>query len=76
MQPMKIFTDEVVRQWRLNLGIEVNLEVMETATSTDTDVTDIISSMNNTIVFFGWVTDYPDPDNFLRQSAIALILPK
>jgi len=48
--------NEVARQWREHLGIEVSLQIAK-----DTAEFDIQINMK------GWIADYPDPDNFLRN---------
>ncbi len=48
-------------QWRSNLGIEVSVERL--------DFGAFIEALHNTspsLFFWGWIADYPDPDNFLR----------
>lgn len=48
-------------QWRSNLGIEVTVERL--------DFGAFIEALHNTspsLFFWGWIADYPDPDNFLR----------
>lgn len=48
-------------QWRRNLGIEVTTERL--------DFGAFIAALHNTapcLFFWGWIADYPDPDNFLR----------
>ncbi len=55
---------EVVHQWREALGVEIVLA--------ETDLGDLTGwkkeHVAHKLVVNGWQADYPDPDNFLRQS--------
>jgi len=48
---------EIILQWRTELGILIDLDLSEGLNDKDCS-----------LVFSTWVADYPDPDNFLRQS--------
>ena len=55
------FIDFQQEQWRSNLGIEVTTERL--------DFGAFIAALHSTspsLFFWGWIADYPDPDNFLR----------
>ena len=52
---------EIARQWREVLGVEVELKEMPPGTTLPSDPTTHLAA-------FGWVADYPDPDTFLRQA--------
>lgn len=55
------FIDFQQEQWRSNLGIEVTPERL--------DFGAFITALHSTapsLFFWGWIADYPDPDNFLR----------
>jgi len=60
------YAEEVKRQWRENLGIEI------TFVATDPRGLDDWEEIQHTspMMVMGWLADYPDPDNFLRQSDI------
>jgi len=49
--------NEIARQWQEHLGIEVSVQM------TDVHSPDVESQIR----VDGWVADYPDPDNFLRN---------
>jgi len=49
---------EIILQWRTELGILIDLDLSEGLNDKDCS-----------LVFSTWVADYPDPDNFLRQSS-------
>jgi ABC-type transport system substrate-binding protein len=53
--------ESLSKNWLDNLGIEINLEYGSGA-AWDAEIDKIYSH--------GWMADYPDPDNFLRQSSI------
>jgi ABC-type oligopeptide transport system substrate-binding subunit/serine/threonine protein kinase len=53
--------DPVVRQWKENLGVQVQWYSMPWAEYVNRAQTD-----PDLIQFVGWVGDYPDPDTFLR----------
>ena len=55
---------ELTRQWQEALGVEIRFEERSSE-----EMTQLLSG-NNPPVFAlnGWLADYPDPDNFLRQS--------
>lgn len=48
-------------QWRENLGVEVEWQVLDYATVEETLKTELPS-----LYIMGHAADYPDPDNFLR----------
>lgn len=52
-------TEEVARQWREHLGIDVTLRQI---------VNPHLEQDLPPIFFWGWFADYPDPDNFLRST--------
>jgi len=52
--------DMIARQWQENLGIAVDLIGMSLGFSR--------KPFDSHILGIGWIADYPDPDNFLRQS--------
>jgi len=55
---------EFTRQWRDSLGVEISIEQVDPGELTEWKQ----DHGNNGLVMNGWVADYPDPDNFLRQS--------
>jgi ABC-type oligopeptide transport system substrate-binding subunit/class 3 adenylate cyclase/tetratricopeptide (TPR) repeat protein len=50
-------------QWLQNLGIDITWKVMEL-----NELYKMAGDESANIFHFGWVADYPDPDNFLRVS--------
>jgi ABC-type oligopeptide transport system substrate-binding subunit/class 3 adenylate cyclase len=56
--------NELSRQWREALGVEVIVEEVDLGYLTSWKREHI----SHTFVMNGWQADYPDPDNFLRQS--------
>lgn len=60
------YGEELARQWREGLGIDVSLQSFAVGASPD--------RVNEHFIAFGWLADYPDPDNFLRQSDAYSIL--
>jgi ABC-type oligopeptide transport system substrate-binding subunit/class 3 adenylate cyclase len=62
--------DEFKRQWRENLGIELDFLGSDPWDLDDWREGRIASPM----VMNGWLADYPDPDNFLRQSETITLL--
>jgi ABC-type oligopeptide transport system substrate-binding subunit/class 3 adenylate cyclase/ribosomal protein L40E len=55
---------ELTRQWRESLGVDISFEEVDPG-----ELTEWKKEHNtNTLVLNGWLADYPDPDNFLRQS--------
>jgi oligopeptide transport system substrate-binding protein len=50
-------------QWAQNLGINITWKVMGF-----NDLCKLVTDKSTSIFHFGWVADYPDPDNFLRIS--------
>jgi len=57
-------SEELRRQWFDHLGIQLEL-VPRSVTG--------LTAKGSHIQFAGWTADYPDPDNFLRQSSFYLI---
>jgi oligopeptide transport system substrate-binding protein len=59
---------EYLRQaWQAELGVQVREEVIEfgtTAVRQDRELPDLF--------FWGWVADYPDPDNYLRVALASM----
>jgi ABC-type oligopeptide transport system substrate-binding subunit/class 3 adenylate cyclase len=55
---------ELTSQWRDALGVEISFEQVDPA---ELSVWKKEQS-NNIIILNGWLADYPDPDNFMRQS--------
>lgn len=55
-------TDEMVKMWKQYLGVTVTVEVVEW-----NPYLDRIASNPPEIFRLGWVADYNDPDNFLRE---------
>jgi ABC-type oligopeptide transport system substrate-binding subunit len=51
--------DQLIAQWRAVFNLEV--ELVQTFRAFEEDLTYHLG-------IFGWIADYPDPDNFLRQS--------
>jgi ABC-type transport system substrate-binding protein len=62
--------NELSRQWREQLGIEVNFVGASSAEIGDWKEKRISGEM----LINGWAADYPDPDNFLRQSEAIAVL--
>jgi ABC-type oligopeptide transport system substrate-binding subunit len=52
---------ELTRYWQDGLGLDINLEFHKSPQ---------FEAAKDKIYSSGWVADYPDPDNFLRPSAI------
>lgn len=63
----KEIPEELKRQWLAHLGIQLEIDLM----SMDAPWWTIKDSH---IQMGGWVADYPDPDNFLRQSSFYRVL--
>jgi oligopeptide transport system substrate-binding protein len=57
---------ELKRSWRENLGLEFNFIQKEPGGLDDWEQVRTARPM----MINGWIADYPDPDNFLRQSDI------
>jgi oligopeptide transport system substrate-binding protein len=55
---------ELARQWREALGVEIVLEETDPGYLTNWKR----EQASHTLVLNAWLADYPDPDNFLRQS--------
>jgi len=55
--------DFLKTQWLQNLGIDITWKVMEFS-----EFNKLVEDESTNIFHFGWVADYPDPDNFLRIS--------
>jgi len=55
---------ELTCQWRDNLGVEISIKEVDPGELTEWKK----EHYTNTLVLNGWTADYPDPDNFLRQS--------
>lgn len=55
--------NEITRQWRANLGIEVKFEVK----NSEELVKIRRRGINSPLLYLGWIADYPDPDNLLGQ---------
>lgn len=55
-------TDEMVKMWQQHLGIKVTVEVINWEPYQER-----IASTPPEIFRLGWVADYNDPDNFLRE---------
>ena len=53
--------ENLQRQWRENLGINVEWEVLDYATVQET-----LDTESPSLYIMGYAADYPDPDNFLR----------
>ncbi len=51
---------EMLRMWRENLGVEVQVEQMDPETYIDE-----VHDRHGQITFIGWCAEYPDPENFL-----------
>jgi len=64
--PIAVFeyVDELKQMWLENLGIELDFIIQEPQDLDDW------SKIRETrpLMINGWIADYPDPDNFLRQS--------
>ncbi|MGA2490040.1 MAG: ABC transporter substrate-binding protein, partial [Anaerolineales bacterium] len=62
--------DELACQWRDSLGVAISIEQVDPA-----ELTEWKQEHNkNTLILNGWQADYPDPDNFLRQSGALYLL--
>jgi oligopeptide transport system substrate-binding protein len=61
----KAMAEYLQSQWWENLGVEIKWEAMELAIFLDK-----LDRAAPHIFVIGWTADYPDPDNFLRVSAI------
>jgi oligopeptide transport system substrate-binding protein len=55
------FTEALLEMWKQNLGIEVEVEQVETATFVQD-----VSQHRYQMWEFGWSADYPDPQNFIE----------
>jgi ABC-type oligopeptide transport system substrate-binding subunit/class 3 adenylate cyclase len=55
---------ELTRQWRESLGVEISFEVVDPGALTEWKQ----EHSADAVVLNGWTADYPDPNNFLRQS--------
>ena len=55
---------ELTDQWRDYLGVEIAIEEVDPGELTEWKH----DHSTTTLVLNGWLADYPDPDNFLRQS--------
>jgi oligopeptide transport system substrate-binding protein len=53
--------EHLVAQWRENLGVAVERDIIEVAISGQ-----ILERVRPHLFFNGWAADYPDPDSFLR----------
>jgi ABC-type transport system substrate-binding protein len=66
VDPLSAVASEFLRaQWRENLGIETAPQALEFQTYCERIARDPPHAF-----IWGWVADYPDPDNFLRVSRI------
>jgi ABC-type oligopeptide transport system substrate-binding subunit len=59
--PVPEYWDPLVAQWNDNLGVEIGWDSLEWA-----EYLDRVTNTPPRIYFMGWVSDYPDPDNYLR----------
>lgn len=55
-----MYAEELARQWREGLGVELSYRVFGPGQEP--------AGIDAHFLMWGWVADYPDPDNFLRQS--------
>jgi ABC-type oligopeptide transport system substrate-binding subunit/class 3 adenylate cyclase len=60
------FSEEVARQWREGLGVEIDFRLFGPGAEPD--------QVDHHVIAFGWLADYPDPDSFLRNSVVYSIL--
>jgi oligopeptide transport system substrate-binding protein len=60
------YAEELRHQWRENLGVEVALVETNARGLDDWEKIQVTTPM----MCNGWLADYPDPNNFLRQSDI------
>jgi oligopeptide transport system substrate-binding protein len=63
----KRIAEELKRQWTAHLGIQIEIVPMTMTVSW-------LTIKGSHIQFGGWAADYPDPDNFLRQSTFYRVL--
>ena len=56
--------EELSSQWRDSLGVEISFEQVDPGQLTEWNK----DRRTNILVLNGWLGDFPDPDNFLRQS--------
>jgi oligopeptide transport system substrate-binding protein len=66
LHPFLFAIDELARQWRDNLGIEVNFKSIDPTIRSSLSIDRITYPLN----MMSWMADYPDPDIFLRQSDV------
>jgi ABC-type oligopeptide transport system substrate-binding subunit len=64
------FAEQYAKQWRENLGIEVDFSASDPLSPQESRK----QQLQGSIIFYGWVADYPDPDNFLRLSEMVSVL--
>lgn len=67
---IQFYADEYTRQWRENLGVEVQFQVADRVETEDLRMNRIQAD----IYFYGWLADYPDPNNFLGQGEMLMML--
>ncbi|MBP1703726.1 MAG: 4-phytase, partial [Chloroflexi bacterium] len=62
---LSLYFSEIIDQWRDELGIQVKLEISGRPER---------QIPNTHITLVGWIADFPDPDNILRQSSFNVYL--
>ncbi|MBE7551573.1 MAG: protein kinase [Anaerolineales bacterium] len=60
-EDLELLADELQAQWQQNLGIQVSRKTTPWGTPKER-----IEAERPSLLFWGWIADVPDPDNFLR----------